>query len=158
MLLYKIRYVKVLVFVCFKYSSHKIILKYFMQDTGSLYFGARYSYQEIMQDVNANFKFKSVIEHYIAKDTDMSTTLESHLYYMTPEQFSYRTYEQLKAKVKISVLEEKKSLFGKTKTGYRTKVVHLNELAGWNLARKKKMGIVIQELIISKLALMTFSV
>ena len=48
--------------------------------------------------------------------------------------------------------------FGKTKTGYRTKVVHLNELAGWNLARKKKMGIVIQELIISKLALMTFSV
>lgn len=129
-----------------------------MQDTGSLYFGARYNYQEIMQDVNANFKFKSVIEHYIAKDTDMSTTLESHLYYMTPEQFSYRTYEQLKAKVKISVLEEKKSLFGKTKTGYRTKVVHLNELAGWNLARKKKMGIVIQELIISKLALMTFSV
>ena len=132
--------------------------KYFMQDTGSLYFGARYSYQEIMQDVNANFKFKSVIEHYIAKDTDMSTTLESHLYYMTPEQFSYRTYEQLKARVKISVLEEKKSLIGKTKTGYRTKVVHLNELAGWNLARKKKMGIVIQELIISKLALMTFSV
>lgn len=132
--------------------------KYFMQDTGSLYFGARYNYQEIMQDVNANFKFKSVIEHYIAKDTDMSTTLESHLYYMTPEQFSYRTYEQLKAKVKISVLEEKKSLFGKTKTGYRTKVVHLNELAGWNLARKKKMGLVIQELIISKLALMTFSI
>lgn len=129
-----------------------------MQDTGSLYFGARYSYQEIMQDVNANFKFKSVIEHYIAKDTDMSTTLESHLYYMTPEQFSYRTYEQLKARVKVSVLEEKKGFFGKTKTGYRTKVVHLNELAGWNLARKKKMGLVIQELIISKLALMTFSV
>ena len=132
--------------------------KYFMQDTGSLYFGARYSYQEIMQDVNANFKFKSIIEHYIAKDTDLSTTLESHLYYLTPEQFSYRTYEQLKARVKVSVLEERKTLFGKTKTGYRTKVVHLYELAGWNLARKKKMGLVIQELMISKLALMTFSV
>lgn len=129
-----------------------------MQDTGSLYFGARYSYQEIMQDVNANFKFKSIIEHYIAKDTDLSTTLESHLYYLTQEQFSYRTYEQLKARVKVSVLEEKKTLFGKTKTGYRTKVVHLNELTGWNLARKKKMGLVIQELMISKLALMTFSV
>ena len=132
--------------------------KYFMQDTGSLYFGARYSYQEIMQDVNANFKFKSIIEHYIAKDTDLSTTLESHLYYLTPEQFSYRTYEQLKARVKVSVLEERKTLFGKTKTGYRTKVVHLNELTGWNLARKKKMGLVIQELMISKLALMAFSV
>lgn len=132
--------------------------KYFMQDTGALYFGARYSYQEIMQDVNANFKFKSIIEHYLAKDTDLSTTLESHLYYLTPEQFSYRTYEQLKARVKVSVLEEKKTLFGKTKTGYRTRVVHLDELTGWNLARKKKMGLVIQELIISKLALMTFSV
>ena len=132
--------------------------KYFMQDTGSLYFGARYSYQEIMQDINANFKFKSIIEHYIAKDTDLSTTLESHLYYLTPEQFSYRTYEQLKARVKVSVLEERKTLFGKTKTGYRTKVVHLNELTGWNLARKKKMGLVIQELMISKLALMAFSV
>lgn len=132
--------------------------KYFMQDTGSLYFGARYSYQEIMQDINANFKFKSIIEHYIAKDTDLSTTLESHLYYLTPEQFSYRTYEQLKAKVKVSVLEERKTLLGKTKTGYRTKVVHLNELTGWNLARKKKMGLVIQELMISKLALMAFSV
>lgn len=132
--------------------------KYFMQDTGSLYFGARYSYLEIMGDETANFKFKSIIEHYVAKDTDLSTTLESHLYYMTPEQFSYRTFRQLKARVKVSVLEEKKNIFGKTKSGYRTKVVHLDELAGWNLAQKKKKGIVIQELIISKLALMAFSV
>lgn len=132
--------------------------KYFMQDSGTLYFGARFSYQEIMEEEMANFKFKSIIEHYIAKDTDLSTTLESHLYYLTPEQFSYRTYEQLKARVKISVLEERRNLLGRKKTGYRTRVVHLDEFAGWNLAQKKKMGIVIQELIISKLALMAFSV
>jgi hypothetical protein len=132
--------------------------KYFMQDTGSLYIGARYSYQEIMDDKTANFKFKSIIEHYIAKDTDLSTTLESHLYYMTPDQFSCRTYEQLKLKVKVSVMEEKKGLFGKTKTGYTTKVVRLDELVGWNLAQKKKQGLFIQEIIISKLALMMFNV
>lgn len=132
--------------------------KYFMQDAGSLYFGAKYSYMEIMGDETANFKFKSIIEHYISKDTDLSTALESHLYYITPEQFSYRTYKQLKARVKISVLEEKKNMFGKVKTGYCTKVVSLDELAGWNLAQKKTKGIFIQELIISKLALMTFSV
>lgn len=132
--------------------------KYFMQDAGSLYFGAKYSYLEIMGDETANFKFKSIIEHYISKDTDLSTVLESHLYYMTPEQFSYRTYEQLKARVKISVLEEKKSVFGKSKIGYCTRVVRLDEFAGWNLAQKKKMGVVIQELMISKLALMMFSV
>jgi hypothetical protein len=132
--------------------------KYIMQDAGAIYIGARYSYQEIMDEEMANFKFKSIIEHYIAKDTDLSTTLESHLYYMMPEQFSRRTYEQLRLKVKVSVMEEKKSLFGKPKTGYSTKVVHLDELVGWNLAQKKTKGLVIQEIIISKLALMMFNV
>lgn len=132
--------------------------KYFMQDAGSLYFGARYSYAEVMEEEMVNFKFKAVIEHYIAKDTDLSTTLESHLYYMTPEQFSYKTYVQLKARVKVSVLEEKKGLFGKVTTGYRTKVMRLDEFAGWNLAQKKKKGVVVQELILSKLAMMSFSV
>ena len=131
--------------------------KYFMQDSGSIYIGVRYTYQEVLENEMANFKYKSIIEHYIAKDTDLTTTLESHLYYMTPEQFSYRTYQQLKARVKVSVLEESKSLFGKKKVGYKTRVVHLNEFAKWNLAQKKKSGVVIQELILSKLALMTFS-
>lgn len=84
--------------------------KYFMQDTGSVYLGAKLSYAEILQDVMVNFKYKSIVEHYILKDTDPETTLESQFYYMTKEQFSYRTYEQLRAKVKVSVLEEKKSL------------------------------------------------
>lgn len=83
--------------------------KYFMQDTGSVYLGAKLSYAEILQDEMVNFKYKSIVEHYIFKDTDSETTLESHLYYMTKEQFSYRTYEQLKAKVKINILEDRKS-------------------------------------------------
>ena len=95
--------------------------KYFMQDTGSLYLGAKYTYQEILEDEMVTFKFKSIVEHYIMKDTDPETTLESQLYYMTPEQFSYKTYTQLKARV-------------------------------------KKSGIVVQELILSKLSLMAFSV
>lgn len=132
--------------------------KYFMQDTGTLYFGARYSYREIMENEMVNFKFKTIIEHYISKDTDMSTTLESHLYYLTEDAFSYRTYKQLKAKVKISVLEEKKSLFGKTRIGYTNKVMKLDEFVTWNLAQKKKQGVMIQELILSKLALMGFVV
>ncbi len=79
--------------------------KYFMQDAGSIYLGARLSYAEILQDEMINFKYKSIVEHYILKDTDPETTLESQLYYMTKEQFSYRTYQQLKARVKISILE-----------------------------------------------------
>lgn len=132
--------------------------KYFMQDTGSVYLGAKLSYAEILQDEMVNFKFKSIVEHYILKDTDPETTLESQFYYMTREQFSYRTYEQLRAKVKISVLTEKKSLFGKVRTGYETKLLRLSEFVDMNLAQKKARGVVIQELALSKLALMSFSV
>lgn len=132
--------------------------KYFMQDTGNVYLGAKLSYAEILQDEMVNFKYKSIVEHYIFKDTDPETTLESHLYYMTKEQFSYRTYEQLKAKVKVNMLEEKKSLFGGEKTGYTTKLMPLSAFADMNLAQKKAKGVVIQELVLSKIGLMTFNV
>ena len=49
--------------------------KYFMQDIGSLYLGARYSYEELMAHEMIPFKFKSVIEHYITKDTQLDTAL-----------------------------------------------------------------------------------
>lgn len=95
--------------------------KYFMQDTGSVYLGAKLSYAEILQDEMVNFKYKSIVEHYIFKDTDSETTLESQLYYMTDDQFSYRTYRQLKAKVKISILKEKKGFGGKRKQVIRVR-------------------------------------
>ena len=132
--------------------------KYFMQDTSSIYLGAKFSYAEILEQEMVSFKYKSIIEHYILKDTDPETTLESQLYYMTPDQFSYRTYMQLKAKVKVSMLVPKKKLFGGAKTVYENKVLKLDELANINLAKKKQCGMVIQELILSKLALMAFSI
>ena len=132
--------------------------KYYMQDTSAVYLGAKFSYAEILGQEMVNFKYKSIVEHYILKDTNPETTLESQLYYMTPEQFSYRTYTQLKAKVKVSMLVQKRKLFGGTKTVYENKVLKLDELVGMNLARKKQCGMVIQELILSKLALMAFSV
>ena len=132
--------------------------KYFMQDTGSLYLGAKYTYQEILEDEMVTFKFKSIVEHYIMKDTDPETTLESQAYYMTPEQFSYKTYTQLKARVKVSLLVEKRGLLGRGGVKYENKVMKLDEFTGMNLAQKKKSGVVVQELILSKLSLMAFSV
>ncbi len=129
-----------------------------MQDTGSLYLGAKYTYQEILEDEMVTFKFKSIVEHYIMKDTDPETTLESQLYYMAPEQFSYKTYTQLKARVKVSLLVEKRGLLGRGGVKYENKVMKLDEFTGMNLAQKKKSGIVVQELILSKLSLMAFSV
>ena len=89
---------------------------------------------------------------------DASATLESHFYYMAREDFSYKTYEQLKTKVKVFMLVQKKSLFGKTKNIYEEKVMTLKEFCNMNLARKKAAGVLVREVIISKLALMAFSV
>ncbi|MCH5254082.1 MAG: hypothetical protein J1F41_04090 [Lachnospiraceae bacterium] len=132
--------------------------KYYMQDVGSLYFGACYDYTELMEHEMVPFKFKSIIEHYIMKDTQADTTLESQFYYMTKEDFSYKTYAQLKTKVKFCQLEEKKSFFGKTKVAYQNKVLPLDQFVQLNLAQKKKYGVKIQEIILSKLAMMSFSV
>lgn len=132
--------------------------KYVMQDTGSLYLGARYSYQELLDNETVPFKFKAILSHYIFKEASPETTLESQFYYMEPEGFLYETFKQLKVKVKAQIQEEKRGIFNKPGVEYREKILSLKELCEINLARKKASGMIIQEIIISKLGLMTFSV
>ena len=132
--------------------------KYYMQDAGKLYLGARYSYEELLLHEMIPFKLKAIIEHYILKDTQAETTLESQFYYMDSGQFSYKTFLQLKVKVKASVLMPKRTLFGEEKFVYKDRIIPLEEFVGMNLAVKKKCGVKIQEIMISKLAMMTFSV
>lgn len=132
--------------------------KYMLQDTGQIYLGARFSYEELLGEEMAAFKLKTVIMQYILKEVEASTTLESHFYYMTEDSFSYQTYRELKVKIKVSLPEEKKSLTGKVRTVYKDKVYTLKELAGLNLARKKQMGLIVREIAVSKLGLMTFTV
>lgn len=130
--------------------------KYMLQDTGSLYIGAKFTYRELMEHPELNFKFKSVIEHYIFKEADPDTSLESEFYYMTKESFTYRTYEQLKTRVKINIIVEKKGLFGKKKRTYVEKIMPLKDFVDIPLAQKKRDGVIVQEMILSKLALMSF--
>ena len=132
--------------------------KYFMQDVGTLYLGAYYNYEELLGNEMVPFKLKSIIEHYIMKDTQADTTLESQFYYMCEDDFYYKTYMQLKTKVKVCMYVEKKSLFGKEKMVYQNTVVPLDKFVQMNLAQKKKYGVKVQEIIISKLAMMAFSV
>lgn len=132
--------------------------KYIMQDVGNIYIGAKFSYRELIDNENLNFKMKAIIKQYILKESDMENTLESQLFYLEKNNFVYETLSQLKIKVKAQVLEQKKALFGKTKSVYAEKVFTLDELTDINLAKKKGMGMVITEMTISKLSLMSFTV
>ena len=130
--------------------------KYVMQDTYQLYLGAKYSFEELIDNEEVPFKFRLIVERYIYQDVDPQTTLESQLYYMTSKDLQYRIYRQIKMKVKVNVLEEKKSLTGKCKKVYTTRILPIEELVKMTSAEKEEKGMVIQELMCSKLALMTF--
>ncbi|MEY8323388.1 hypothetical protein AALB47_05640 [Lachnospiraceae bacterium 54-11] len=132
--------------------------KYVLQDTGNLYLGAGFSYEELLEAEMVPFKLKAILSHYILKESSPDTTLESEFYYLKEDTFLYETYRQLKVKVKGQVQAERRSLLGKTSLVYQEKVFTLPELTAMNLARKKASGMLIREIIISKLGMMTFSI
>ena len=132
--------------------------KYVMQDTGNVYLGARFTFEELMGQEMVPFKVKAILTHYIFKEVNPKTSLESQFYYMETGNFLYETFLQLKIKLKVNILEEKKTLFGKKELKYVEKIYSLQQFAEMNLAKKKASGVIIREIIISKLAMMTFSV
>lgn len=138
--------------------------KYSMQDISRLYVGSKYTFRELLDEEEIPFKFRLIMERYILPEADREDTLETHLYYLAPDSFLVRIYRQMKAKVKVNVIEEKKPLFGfggadgggANSTGkkrYVTKQLTVEELADIPPARKEQQGFVIQELSVSKLAL-----
>lgn len=131
--------------------------KYSMQDTGSLYIGTKYTLEELTQEEDILFKFRLIVERYILPQANPQDTLESHLYYLSPESFPVKIYKQIKARVKINIIEEKKTLTGRVKKQYATRILSVEELAGLSAEEKEERGVVVQELIVSKLAMAAFS-
>ena len=127
--------------------------KYSMQDVSRVYVGCKYSFEELLDDDDLLFKFRLIVERYILPEADPEDTLETHLYYLKPDSFTVKIYNRIKARVKVSVIEEKKSLFGKVRKEYVTKQLTVDELVSITPAEKEKQGMVIQELGVSKLAL-----
>lgn len=135
-----------------KYEDYK----YVMQDTYQLYLGAKYTFEELTEDEEVPFKFRLLVERYLGYGMDPQTTLESQLYYLEDKGMVYSTYRHIKLKVKVNVIEEKKTLTGKRKEQYTTKIMSVQELTRMSVEEKKRKGIVIQEIMCSKMALMTF--
>lgn len=130
--------------------------KYSMQDTSKLYIGTKYTFGEILDNEEIMFKFRLIVERYLLPEIDMADTLESHLYYLNKQSLAAKIYKQMKARIKINIIEEKKSLFGKTKKEYVSRIVTIDELVAMSPEEKEAKGVVVQELGVSKLALMSF--
>ena len=125
--------------------------KYVMQDVGTLYVGTKYTFEEILESEEIPFKFRLLCERYLLPEAYREDTLETTLYYLDPKSFVVKILKQLKAKVKVNVLAAKKD-----KTEYTTKNLTIDELVAISPAEKESQGFVIQELSVSKFALMAF--
>lgn len=97
--------------------------KYLLQDAGAIYVGARYSYAELLEEEMAAFKLKTILSRYILQDVDASTTLESHFYYMEEGSFSYQTFRELKVRIRVSALEEKRAWPVRRRAGIKIKSI-----------------------------------
>ncbi len=128
--------------------------KYYMQDIERYYFGARYNYNELLNNEMVPFKFKTIITKYLKDDVGLDTTLESHLFYMTEETYDYRIYKQLRSRVRVSQYKKADN----PEKGFKEKVYTVEQLSRISAEEKLSMGIIVRELIVSKLALFGFSV
>ena len=128
--------------------------KYYMQDIERYYFGARYNYNELLNNEMVPFKFKTIISKYIKDEVDLDTSLESHLYYIEKDSFDYKLYRQLRLRIRTSQYKDPLN----HEKGFKEKVYTIEQLVKMNKNEKEERGIIIRELIISKLALFGFSV
>lgn len=127
--------------------------KYVMVDTSYIYLGAKYTYGELLENEDVAFKLRTIFERYIMPELLGDTTLEEHFLHMEKD-FAYKTYMQLKIKLKISRQVEKKSIFGKTSKKYVTENVSLDKF----LELRSDCELLVQEVVFGKLALMSFAV
>ncbi len=129
--------------------------KYFMQDVSRIYIGCKYTLGEILDNQEILYKFRKVVADSILQRADRADTLETVLYYLEPDNFSLQVFRQMGGRVRISVLEDKKRLFGKKERVYVTKVIPVDALVRMRKEEKEKAGLFIQELQVSKLGLAT---
>ena len=129
--------------------------KYFIQDAGSFYVGAKYTLKEITLNEDILFKFRKVVSESIMPSFSGEDTLETVLYYLKPDDFVFQVFKQMNAEVRISLKVKKKHLFGKEEEVYSTRYIKIKELVSMSEDEKNKAGLLIQELKGGKLALLT---
>ncbi|MDE7321276.1 MAG: hypothetical protein K2N73_00860 [Lachnospiraceae bacterium] len=132
--------------------------KYVIQDTGCVYFGRELTYDEVMNRNDVPFKFKAVINAHIARDTSLDSRMTDHILKMTEEAFSFRIYEQLRLTIRICYKEQKRCINGKTRDKWVHKSCLLRQFCGEYRDKVNGGSVMIEEISISKLALMAFSV
>ena len=132
--------------------------KYVIQDMNYIYFGRELTYGEIMEREDVPFKFKAIINTHIEKDAGLDEKVSGHILRISEQEFSYRIFEQLKMNIRVSYQAQKKNLLGKQSVKWVHKVCPIGKFCGEYREMVKAQKARIEEISISKLALMTISI
>lgn len=123
--------------------------KHILTDFSSLTVGGRLTYAEIMNHEYCPHKFQNIVRVYILKDADSSRMLGEHILNITEDDLAFEIYRQLKIKVHFYAPNPK--------GGYKEKTMKLRDFMAFC---DDHVGeeLLVQDIIISNLALMAFSV
>lgn len=132
--------------------------KYVIQDTNCVYFGRELTYTEMMDKDDVPFKFKAIISAHIARDTGLDTKMTTHILEMTDKEFTYRIFEQLRMTVRVCYKEQKKGFGGKMKDKWVHKSCPIKQFFKEYRAKVNAGEVLIEDISISKLALMAINI
>lgn len=132
--------------------------KYVIQDTNCVYIGRELVYTEMMEMDEVPFKLKAIINAYVSKDTDLNAKMTDHLLNMASDEFSYRIFEQLKMTVRVCYKNRKRGLGGKIKEKWVHKAYPLKQFCSECRDKVRDGIMMVEDISISKLALMVISI
>lgn len=136
------------------YTDDNRDFKYVINSVSTLSIGPKYTYRELMEADECNFKLRTVIRLYMLREVDPDTTLESHLYYLKEGDLSFDAYNEMKCR--LLVMYPVRGRNGDTT--YKEKKVKIRDFAAIAPKEKERDGLYIREIEISKLALMGMGV
>lgn len=132
--------------------------KYILQDMSHVFVGKELTYDEIVKNEDVPFKFKAIIQSYFLKDTSLDVKMSDHVLTMENTSFSYQVYVQLKLQVRLFYKEQKKGFAGKVKESWTHKTFAIKDITPEIVEAISNNEMIVEDMSISKLALMTISV
>lgn len=129
--------------------------KYVIQDISSTQIGSRYTYEEILMNDRVPYKFQSILNIYILRE--MKNEMEfpekmeigQHVLNLKPGSLIYDTYRRLKLKIRFCV-PNGKGEFKVKQLSFQDFIIFTD--------KNGTDDVYIQDITISNLALMTFTV
>jgi hypothetical protein len=130
--------------------------KYVLQDTYYIFIGAQFTLEELIDNEDIPIKLRIILERYLYSEDTKELTLGAYFYGLHDKSLYFRVYKQLKTQLRVSMKEEKKGKRAKASPPFETLTLSLEALMKLTPEEKERRELMIQEVIVSKLAMMSF--